>query len=105
MGRASLREQLRAGLGHLAVDAAALGVAVGAPLLTAAATRVPRKAVLLGLMAIFIAGNLLSALAPSYGMLMAGRIVSSLSHGAFFGVGSVVAAGLVPPERAPARSR
>lgn len=83
----------------LLISGYALGVAVGAPLLTAAATRVPRKAVLLGLMAIFVAGNLLSALAPSYGVLMAGRIVSSLSHGAFFGVGSVVAAGLVAPER------
>jgi DHA1 family inner membrane transport protein len=83
----------------LLISGYALGVAVGAPLLTAAATKVPRKAVLLALMAIFVAGNLLSALAPGYGLLMAGRLVSSLSHGAFFGVGSVVAAGLVPPER------
>src|ERR1700754_1581130 len=71
----------------LLISGYALGVAVGAPLVTAATTRLPRKAVLLGLMAVFIAGNLLSALAPSYGVLMAGRIVSSLSHGAFFGVG------------------
>jgi DHA1 family inner membrane transport protein len=83
----------------LLISGYALGVAIGAPLVTAATTRLPRKAVLLGLMAVFIAGNLLSALAPSYAVLMAGRIVSSLSHGAFFGVGSVVAAGLVAPER------
>jgi DHA1 family inner membrane transport protein len=83
----------------LLISGYALGVAAGAPLLTAAATRIPRKTVLLSLMAIFIAGNLLSALAPTYGLLMAGRIVSSLAHGAFFGVGSVVAAGLVAPER------
>ena len=83
----------------LLISGYALGVAFGAPLLTAAAVKVPRKAVLLALMAIFVAGNLISALAPGYGALMAGRIVSSLSHGAFFGVGSVVAAGLVPPER------
>ena len=83
----------------LLISGYALGVAAGAPILTAAATRVARKPVLLGLMAIFIVGNLMSALAPSFGVLMAGRIVASLCHGAFFGVGSVVAAGLVPPQR------
>lgn len=50
-----------------------------------------------GLMLLFIAGNLLSALAPAYGLLMAGRVVAALAHGAFFGVGSVVAADLVDP--------
>lgn len=77
----------------------ALAVVVGALGLTAAATRVPRKAALLGLMVLFIAGNLLSALAPDYGVMLTGRIVAALCHGAFFGIGSVVAAGLVAPER------
>lgn len=83
----------------LLVTGYALGVAVGAPLLTAAATRMRRKPVLLGLMALFIAGNVVSALAADYGLMMAGRIIASLCHGAFFGVGSVVAAGLVAPQR------
>ena len=77
----------------------ALSVAVGAILLTAAATRLNRKHVLVGLMVLFVAGNLLSALAPTYGLLLGGRILSALSHGAFFGIGSVVAAGLVPAHR------
>lgn len=83
----------------LLISGYALGVAVGAPILTAATTRIPRKTVLLWLMVLFVAGNLLSALAPSYGLSMAGRIVAALSHGAFFGIGAVVAADLVAPER------
>jgi DHA1 family inner membrane transport protein len=83
----------------LLVSGYALGVVVGAPLLTAAATRLRRKPVLLGLMGLFIAGNIGSALAGSYAEMMAGRVVASLCHGAFFGVGSVVAAGLVAPQR------
>lgn len=77
----------------------ALAVVVGALGLTAAATRIPRKAALLGLMVLFIAGNLLSALAPDYGVMLAGRVLAALCHGAFFGIGSVVAASLVAPER------
>lgn len=77
----------------------ALAVVVGALGLTAAATRIPRKAALLGLMVLFIAGNLLSALAPDYGVMLAGRVLAALCHGAFFGIGSVVAAILVAPER------
>ncbi|WP_410537761.1 MFS transporter [Streptomyces sp. KL2] len=77
----------------------ALGVVVGAPLMTAAGNRLPRKTMLLLLMGVFVAGNALCALAPGYGVLMAGRLVAALCHGAFFGVGSVVAAGLVAPER------
>ncbi|MET0523200.1 MAG: MFS transporter [Nocardioides sp.] len=77
----------------------ALSVAVGAVFLTAAVTRLNRKHVLVGLMVLFVAGNLLSALAPTYGVLLGGRILSALSHGAFFGIGSVVAAGLVPAHR------
>lgn len=77
----------------------ALGVAVGAIGLTVAITRIDRKKALVGLMVIFIAGNVLSALAPSYEMMMLGRIVAALSHGAFFGIGAVVAANLVPANR------
>ncbi|MFI6759072.1 MFS transporter [Micromonospora sp. NPDC050417] len=77
----------------------ALGVVVGALALTAATTRLPRKAVLLALLVLFIAGNLLSAIAPDYGLMLTGRIVAALCHGAFFGIGSVVAAGMVAPHR------
>ncbi|MEU9739242.1 MFS transporter [Micromonospora chersina] len=77
----------------------ALSVAVGGMALTAAVTRLRRKPVLLGLMVLFIAGNLLSALAGDYATMLAGRIVAALCHGAFFGIGAVVATGLVPPAR------
>ncbi|GAA4838450.1 MFS transporter [Luteimicrobium xylanilyticum] len=77
----------------------ALAVAVGAVALTAAVTRFDRKTVLVGLMGLFVAGNLLSAIAPGYETLLAGRVLAALCHGAFFGIGSVVAAGLVGPER------
>ncbi|MBA2964338.1 MULTISPECIES: MFS transporter [Ramlibacter] len=83
----------------LLISGYALGVAVGAPLLTVATRKLQRKTVLLALMAIFTLGNLACALAPSYEWLMAARVVTSLAHGTFFGVGSVVATGLVPPER------
>jgi DHA1 family inner membrane transport protein len=77
----------------------ALAVVVGALGLTAAVTRLPRKPVLLGLMVLFIAGNALSALASSYEVMLSGRILAALCHGAFFGIGSVVAAGMVAPEK------
>lgn len=80
----------------LLVTGYALGVVVGAPLVTLGANRMDRRTLLVGLMALFFIGNLLAAVAPGYNVLMAGRIVSSLMHGAFFGVGSVVGAGLVP---------
>lgn len=83
----------------LLVSAYALGVLIGAPLMTLTTGRLPRRTLLIGLAAIFTLGNLLSAIADGYGMLLAARIVTSLNHGAFFGVGSIVAAGLVPPER------
>ncbi|MCP2341976.1 MFS transporter [Actinomadura rupiterrae] len=83
----------------LLVSGYAFGVVVGAPLLTALGARLPRKGMLLTLMGLFIAGNLLSALAPTYGVLMAGRILAAFSHGAYFGVGAVVAADLVKPEK------
>lgn len=77
----------------------ALSVVVGALGLTAATTRLPRKAVLLGLVVLFIAGNALTAIAPDYSTAMIGRIVAALCHGAFFGIGSVVAASLVAPAK------
>ncbi|QZX84341.1 MFS transporter [Metapseudomonas otitidis] len=77
----------------------ALGVAVGAPFMAMATARFPRKAALLALMAIFILGNLLCATALNYDLLMLARVVTALCHGAFFGIGSVVAASLVPPNR------
>ncbi|HWV77168.1 MAG TPA: MFS transporter [Isoptericola sp.] len=77
----------------------ALSVAVGGIALTAALSRVPRKRALMLLMVLFIAGNLLSAVAPTYGMTMVGRVVAALCHGAFFGIGAVVAADLVPANR------
>ncbi|MFE6967944.1 MFS transporter [Isoptericola sp. NPDC057653] len=77
----------------------ALSVAVGGIALTAALSRVPRKRALMLLMVLFIAGNLLSAVAPTYGMTMLGRVVAALCHGAFFGIGAVVAADLVPANR------
>ncbi|MGJ3704901.1 MFS transporter [Variovorax sp. AFSI2.2] len=83
----------------LLISGYALGVAVGAPLLTIATRKLPRKTVLLALMAIFTLGNLACALAPNYELLMAARVITSLAHGTFFGVGSVVATGLVAPER------
>ncbi|MCJ2055592.1 MFS transporter [Methylobacterium sp. J-048] len=83
----------------LVVSAYALGVQVGAPLVTLAAARVPRRRLLVGLMAIFTLGNLLAAIADSYAMLVVARLVTALNHGAFFGIGSVVAARIVPPER------
>jgi len=77
----------------------ALAVIVGALGLTAATTRLPRKRVLLGLLVLFVAGNAVSAAAPTYEVMMTGRVIAALCHGAFFGIGSVVAAGLVAPER------
>ncbi|SEC61420.1 MFS transporter, DHA1 family, inner membrane transport protein [Streptomyces sp. 2224.1] len=77
------------------VSAYALGVVIGAPLLTALGSRIPRKRMLVGLMAVFTVGNLASALAPTFGLLIAGRLLAGLPHGAFFGVGAVVAARLV----------
>lgn len=62
-------------------------------------TRVPRKRMLMLLMALFVIGNVVSALAPAFGVLLAGRVIASFAHGAFFGIGSVVAAGLVPPAK------
>lgn len=83
----------------LLISGYALGVVVGAPVLTVLTARWPRKTVLAGLMVIFIVGNAACALAPSYGLLMAARVVTALTHGTFFGVGAVVATSLVPQDK------
>jgi DHA1 family inner membrane transport protein len=80
----------------------ALAVAVGAPSLTLALNRVPRKTALAVLMALFIAGNALAALAPNYGVLLGARVVTALCHGTFFGIGALVASSMVPKERSAA---
>lgn len=77
----------------------ALSVAVGAIALTAAVTRFSRKRVLLALLVLFILGNLVSAIAPDYTVMLAGRVIAALCHGAFFGIGSVVAADMVAAEK------
>jgi DHA1 family inner membrane transport protein len=74
----------------------ALGVTFGAPLIALAMARLHRKTALLGLLGVFILGNFLCAIAPGYTLLLLARILTALCHGAFFGIGSVVASGLVP---------
>ncbi|MEK6350199.1 MAG: MFS transporter [Burkholderia sp.] len=81
------------------VSGYALGVTIGAPILAIVTAKMPRRRALLGLIGVFIAGNLLCALAPNYGLLMAARVVTAFCHGAFFGIGSVVASSLVAPTR------
>jgi len=83
----------------LLVTGYALGVAVGAPLLAVLTSKLPRKLALQGLMLVFIVGNVLCAVAPGYGLLMAARVVTSFAHGSFFGIGAVVAASLVPADK------
>lgn len=77
----------------------ALSVVIGAILITAAVTRLPRKPVLAGLLILFIAGNLLCAVAPDYSTMILGRVIAALCHGAFFGIGAVVAADMVAPNK------
>ncbi|MCE7003190.1 MFS transporter [Kibdelosporangium philippinense] len=83
----------------LLISGYALSVVIGAPLMTAAGSRLPRKTMLVLLMAVFLAGNALCAVAENYALLMVGRAVAALCHGAFFGIGSVVAANLVAPNK------
>ncbi|ANN76017.1 MFS transporter [Bordetella flabilis] len=83
----------------LLVTGYALGVFIGAPIVTPMMSRLQRKTVLLGLMLLFTVGNLACALAPGYGTLMAARVLTSFAHGAFFGIGSVVATSLVAADK------
>jgi DHA1 family inner membrane transport protein len=82
--------------GHV-IAAYALGVVVGAPLIASLTARVPRKTLLLGLIAVFTLGNLASVFAPTYGTLMVARFVAALPHGAYFGAAALVAAHLMGP--------
>lgn len=84
----------------LLVSLYALGVAVGAPVLTALTGKLPRKTLLLSLMALFTVGNLLAWLSPGYEALIAARVLTGLAHGVFFSIGSTIATGLVPKEKA-----
>ncbi|WP_312299316.1 MFS transporter [Stutzerimonas nitrititolerans] len=77
----------------------ALGVFVGAPVLTVLGAKVPRKRMLLGLAVIFTLGNILTALAPTLPIALAGRILTAFNHGTFFGIGSIIAASLVAKNR------
>lgn len=81
------------------VSGYALGVLIGSPILTVLGTKVSRKKMLLFLMGVFVVGNALSAAAPTFALMLLGRVVASFAHGAFFGIGSVVAAGLVAAEK------
>ncbi len=83
----------------LLISGYALGVVVGAPLLTTLTGRWSRKTVLLALMVVFTLGNLACAVAPDYATLMAARVLTAFAHGTFFGVGSVVATNLVPADK------
>jgi DHA1 family inner membrane transport protein len=83
----------------LLISGYALGVVIGAPVMSALTARWPRKATLVGLMIIFTLGNLACAVSPTYGWLMAARIFTAFAHGTFFGVGAVVATNLVAPDR------
>ncbi|ALH81764.1 MFS transporter [Sphingopyxis macrogoltabida] len=83
----------------LLVSAYALGVMLGAPLMTLTTARMKRRTLLIALMGIFTLGNFLSAIAADYTTLMVARVITSFNHGAFFGVGSVVAASIVAPEK------
>ncbi|MCI2808434.1 MFS transporter [Eoetvoesiella caeni] len=85
-------------VGHL-ISAYALGVVLGAPLIAVLAAQLPRRLLLILLMAAFAAGNFASALAPSYGSVMLFRFLSGLPHGAYFGVAALVAASMVEPAR------
>lgn len=83
----------------LLVSLYAMGVVVGAPVLAIATARLPRRATLLALSCTFLVGNFLCAIAPNYHLLMAARVVAALCHGTYFGIASVVAAGMVAPNR------
>jgi predicted MFS family arabinose efflux permease len=90
--------QVTIGAVGLFESAYALGVAIGAPLFVAIGARVSRPRMLLATAAVFVLGNLVAALGPTYGVIMAGRVISAMAHGAFLGIAAVFAADLVPAQ-------
>lgn len=84
----------------LLVSIYALGVAIGAPVLTALTGKLPRKQLLIGLMALFTVGNVIAWLSPNYETLVVARLLTGLAHGVFFSIGSTIATSLVPKEKA-----
>ncbi|WDZ81360.1 MFS transporter (plasmid) [Ensifer adhaerens] len=86
-------------LAGLIVSVYALGVTFGAPVLTALTGKIERKPLLLALMALFVVGNTIAALSPSYELLLVARVLAAFAHGVFFSVGSTIAADLVPENR------
>jgi len=84
----------------LLISIYALGVAIGAPVLTALTGKLARKKLLIGLMVLFTIGNLLAWLSPNYETLVVARLLTGLAHGIFFSIGSTIAASLVPKEKA-----
>ncbi|MCF6116380.1 MFS transporter [Mesorhizobium muleiense] len=86
-------------LAGLIVSVYALGVTFGAPILTALTGNIERKPLLLGLMALFIVGNIVAALSPNYELLLVARVLAAFAHGVFFSVGATIAADLVPADR------
>ncbi|OYX14490.1 MAG: MFS sugar transporter [Rhizobiales bacterium 32-66-8] len=91
--------QITLPLAGLIVSVYALGVTFGAPILTALTGPIPRKPLLLGLMAVFVLGNAGAALSPDYHLLLGARVLSAFAHGVFFSVGATIAADLVPPDK------
>ncbi|GEB34807.1 MFS transporter [Brevibacillus parabrevis] len=86
-------------LAGLLISGYALGVAVGAPIITALTSRIPRKTLLLLLMVVFIVGNSVAALSSSFALLLIARFITAFSHGVFFSIGSTIAADLVPENK------
>lgn len=86
-------------LAGLLISGYAMGVAFGAPILTALTNKVSRKTLLMALMVIFILGNSIAAVSTSFGLLLIARIITSFSHGVFFSIGSTIAADLVPEDK------
>lgn len=98
---ASIADDLNIGitLAGLLISGYAVGVAVGAPLLTALTNRLSRKSLLMWLMVIFIIGNAVAALSSSFGLLLVARFITAFSHGVYFSIGATIAVQLVPPEK------
>ncbi|NMO97129.1 MFS transporter [Paenibacillus lemnae] len=92
-------QNIRITLAGLLISGYAVGVAAGAPILTALTNRMNRKSLLLSLMVLFILGNTAAALSQSFALLLAARIVTAFSHGVFFSIGSTIAVQLVPAEK------